>query len=472
MRAGARAAPATSMTGDTPEYVSRAEAERGRYFETRSAVARAVLASRARRVLVDGPVGTGKTRVLLERVRACCLKYPRCRWLLARSVRKWLTQSALVTWEEKVLEPGLLVRDRVRRGTRAEYRFRNGSVVVVAGLDDPQSVFSAEYDGAVLVEATEVTRDTAEKVDGRLRNGRMPYQQLLMDCNPGPPSHWLYRAFESGWCVRLPMRHTDNPTLYRPDGTRTRAGVEYLGRLEDLTGVRRERLLHGKWAQADGLVYDAWDPAIHVIDSFDIPATWRRYWAIDFGFTRPMAWQWWAEDPDGRLYLYREIYQTGRLVRDVALWVRQEWLAHEPRPSAVVCDHDPEKIATIEQVLGVTCTPADKADRVGGIQQVAGRLAPAGDGRPRLFLFRSALAHEPDTRLQQSGRPTRTAAEFDCYVWNPNLARGEEPLKENDHGLDATRYLVRQVAGRPPVGADPYATDFDPEPRLPGDTFA
>jgi predicted transcriptional regulator len=39
---------------------------------------------------------------------------------------------------------------------------------------------------------------------------------------------------------------------------------------------------------------------------------------VDFGYTNPFVMQWWAEDPDGRLYLYREIYRTRRLVEDHA----------------------------------------------------------------------------------------------------------------------------------------------------------
>ncbi len=429
--------------------VTRAEAEKGRWIDLTRPHARAVLKSRARRVLVDGPLGTGKTRINLEKVRACCLKYPGCRWVLLRSVRKWLTHSALVTWENKVLEPGLLIPDRVRPSNRCEYRFKNGSVVVVAGLDDPQSVFSAEYDGACLIEAIEIDQDTAEKVDGRLRYGKMPYQQFLMDCNPGPPTHWLHRAFERGWCERLPMRHTDNPAFYLADGTtRTKAGHDYLGRLDDLSGVLQARLRDGKWVQAEGVVYDKWDAAVHLVDPVEVPAFWRRYWSIDFGFTNPLCWQFWAEDPDGRLHLYREIYQTGRLVADVAEWVRKT-THDDPRPDVVITDHDPEAMAVIERTLGVTCTPANKTDKKGGLQQVKDRLRRAGDGKPRLTVSKAALCHLPDEGLRAVGKPTSTAGEIDSYVWNPRLARNEEPLKENDHGCDAMRYLVGHLDGGP-----------------------
>lgn len=454
--------------------ITRDQAEAGRFFDMRPAFTREVFASRERRVLVDGPLGTGKTRLNLEKLRACCLKYPRTRGILLRSVRKWLTNSALVTWEDKVLEPGLLVPDRIRRENRSEYRFKNGSVVVVAGLDDPQGVFSAEYDVAVLIEAIEISQDTAEKVDGRLRNNRMPYQQLLMDCNPGPPTHWLHHAFDvTKWCRRFPMRHTDNPALYNPDGSRTRFGQQYLAALDDLTGVRGDRLARGKWVQAEGAIYGGWDPRVHVIDSFPIPHYWKRYWSIDFGFTNPLCWAFWAQDPDGRLYLYREIYQTGSLVKDVCEQARALSLG-EPEPTDVIADHDPENIAQVERFARVHVTPADKSDKKGGIQQVAERLKTQGDGKPRLFLFRDALAHEPDESLRAAGKPTRTESEFDSYVWDPKLKKGEAPQDKDNHGMDSARYLCRHVDGRPSFTGNPYGTDYGaPDlPDLPGDTFS
>ena len=46
----------------------------------------------------------------------------------------------------------------------------------------------------------------------------------------------------------------------------------------------------------------------HVIRSFEVPKSWRRYRSFDFGYTKPFSVGWWAADPDGRLYRYREYY--------------------------------------------------------------------------------------------------------------------------------------------------------------------
>jgi len=157
--------------------------------------------------------------------------------------------------------------------------------------------------------------------------------------------------------------------------------------------------------------------------------------------------QWWGEDPDGRLFLYREIYHSRRLVEDHARQARKlmvlpsgKWL--EPRPRAVICDHDAEDRATLEKHLKLKTTAAHK--RVSpGIQAVQSRLKSAGDGRPRLFIMRGALV-ERDDELDEAKKPACTEEEVSGYVWavKPGGTTPEVPVKENDHGMDALRYMV------------------------------
>lgn len=202
--------------------------------------------------------------------------------------------------------------------------------------------------------------------------------------------------------------------------------------------MRHARLRRGVWAAADGAVYDAWDPQQHVVEPFPIPAAWRRIRAIDFGYTNPFVCQWWAIDPDGRMFLYREIYRTRRLVQDHAKHMFE--LSRGERIDATVTDHDAEARATLEH-YGIDTTPARKAI-VPGIQAVAQRLRAADDGKPRLMLLRDALV-EPDRELVDAHLPFCTAQEFDSYVWSK---RGDErPLDQSDHGMDAMRYAVRFV---------------------------
>jgi hypothetical protein len=288
-------------------------------------------------------------------------------------------------------------------------------------------------------EAIELTEEDWEAITTRLRNGRVPYQQLIGDTNPSYPHHWLKKRCDGGKCRLIQTRHEDNPVLY--DGTAyTPFGVSYLSKLDALTGPRKARLRHGRWVQAEGVVYESWDAAVHLIDPFDIPEAWPRYLSVDFGYTNPFVCQWWAADPDGRLYLYRERYRTKCLVEDHAAAIR-EMSAGEPPPRAVICDHDAEDRATLTKHLGLPTVAAKKAVTV-GIQVVEKRLARRADGRPGLFVFRDSLAGR-DEALDAAKKPGSVVEEFDSYVWDVRDGRPpkEEPVKESDHGLDSLRYL-------------------------------
>jgi phage terminase large subunit len=322
--------------------------------------------------------------------------------------------------------------------------------VVLGGLDKPARVMSTEYDLIYVQEAIELEEGAWEALSTRLRNGRMPYQQLLADTNPSSPTHWLKQRCDAGRCVLLESRHEDNPTVT----------PEYLARLDQLTGARLQRLRYGRWAQAEGVVYDEWDPARHVLwpgrpgyPSAAERRSWRRIWAVDFGFTNPFVWQEWGIDGDGRMYLLREIYRTGRLVEEHVLEVLRV-VQDAPGPEVIVCDHDAEDRATLERHLGLARTVRAHKDVSPGIQAVKARLQPAADGRPRLFVLGDAGVGR-DPALVDAGRPTGTVAEFDGYVWDSAAAGGpkETPRKADDHGLDALRYAVAWVdaLGRRPL---------------------
>lgn len=364
------------------------------------------------------------------------------RGLIVRKTRESLTEAALVTYEDKVLPEGSAISAGSQRRMRQAYHYSNGSEIIIGGLDKAQKVMSTEYDLIYVQEAIELEENDWEACTTRLRNGVMPYQQLFGDTNPDAPTHWLKRRAENGQTRMIESRHEDNPSVTE----------EYLARLDALTGVRFFRLRKGLWVAAEGMIYDGYDPAVHLINRDDpryglksgIPADWPRYWGVDFGYTNPFVWQAWAQDPDGRLLRYREIYRTHGLVEDHAEDIKRA-SEGDPPPVAIICDHDAEDRATLERKVGLTTTAAYK-DVSPGIQAVASRLKVAGDGKPRLIFLRDSL-YEADPELVEAKKPTCTEEEIGGYVWDVSNGqkKGEAPVKKNDHGLDDARYVVAHV---------------------------
>ncbi len=259
-------------------------------------------------------------------------------------------------------------------------------------------------------------------------------------------------------------QHEDNPVLYDDAGQLTERGRNYMELLDNLTGVRYLRLRKGIWAAADGLIYEEWDDSVHVIDCMPRGYTsWVRYWAVDFGYTNPFVWQQWSVDPDGRLYLEKEIYHSKRLVEDHAKQIMREVTELDGRtfrttkPRAIICDHDAEDRATLERHLGMSTVAATKTVS-DGIQAVAARLRVQKDGKPRLFVMRNALV-ERDEALATAGRPLGLIQEMPGYVWAPGKdgkPEKEEPFKMDDHSADALRYMVAQLDIKKRARADRY----------------
>lgn len=386
-------------------------------------------------LLSTGSAGGGKSRAAAEKVHAYLKKYPNAMAVALRKTRESMTNSTVLFMERTIIGRDPQVK-HIRSKNRFEYA--NGSMLAYGGMkneEQREQIRSIGGQGAVdlvwMEEANKFTEDDYNEVLARMRGIAAPWRQVVLTTNPDTPTHWINtRLIQGGEAKVYYSGALDNP--YNPP--------EYIDTLNKLTGVLHQRLVKGLWVQAEGAVYDEWDPSIHAIEPFEIPGDWRRIRAVDFGYTNPFTCQWWAIDNEGRMYLYREVYMSGRLVEDHTRQINE--LSQGEKIEATVADHDAEDRATMHR-YGVYTVPALK-DVSPGIQAVQTRLRVADDGKPRLFVVRGALV-ETDTKLEGEKRPTCTEAEFPGYVW-PKTAEGkpvkEVPVKVDDHGLDALRYAV------------------------------
>jgi hypothetical protein len=459
---------------------------------------KAVFGDRSAEILVAGPAGTGKSRGLLEKLFAQASKFAGMRGLMLRKTNVSLASTGLQTWEKFVVAEAMAVGAvKYFGGSKRQppgYIFSNGSFIAVGGMDNPMKVMSSEYDVVYVQEANELDENEWEMITTRLRNGVMPYQQLLADCNPQEPTHWLKVRCDRGRTKYYHSVHEENPVYFDEvsgagglvEYKVTPAGAEYMAKLDALTGVRHARLRLGLWVAAEGAIYEQWNPAVHlidrpersstwrehVIDQHGIPWNWPRYWAVDFGYVNPMVVQRWAEKPDGELVMYAEHFLTGtpvdemcRLVMDDVSGPPPGWVPdqrsprwpdgtpklparlrqwREPKPSNVYADHDAEGRAVWVRDTGLQTTGAKK-EVLDGIQEVQVRLRDR-----RMFFMRDSLRHPIDMALADVKKPVNTVEEFPGYVWDTGAGKvmKEAPLKENDHGMDCTRYLAMARSAR------------------------
>lgn len=391
---------------------------------------------KSRIMLLTGSAGGGKSRLAAEKIHAYCKKYPGAVGIGLRKAREFASKSVVFAIKSAIGDDPT-VRYHASEQT---FYYGNGSKIFIAGMADEkqrQALRSINGDGSADIiwgeEANALTEDDHNELMARLRGRAADWRQVIYSTNPDTPTHWIKRRLmDGGEASVYYSQAADNP--HNPP--------EYLDTLASLTGVLKLRLSEGKWVQAEGAVYPEFSDAVHMVNWFEIPKDWRRLRVIDFGYVNPFVCQWWAMDNDGRLYRYREMYMTKRTVNVHAGHINRYSQGEDIE--ATIADHDAEDRATLQE-HGIYTIAANK-EISPGIQAVTNRLKLGDDGKPRLFLLRNALVELDDSL--DGNKPTCTEQEFPGYVW-PKTVDGREvkevPVKENDHGMDALRYLVMYV---------------------------
>lgn len=401
-----------------------------------------LMRERRREVLLAGPAGTGKSRACLEKLNLVAMQVP-IRGAIVRKVRKTLSQAALVTYEEKVLPRPHPARFWTED---QEYRYGSGAVVAVCGLDDPEKIKSTEFDLIYVQEATELDQLDWELLVSRLRNGVLSYQQLMADCNPADPYHWLKQRCDRGECLLLDTRHEDNPVLYDHGQSRwTDFGQTYLETLDTLTGYTYQRLRLGQWVSAEGMFFTEWNPGVHVVDDVELDPEWPRWVSVDYGFAAPWCALWFCRDPESRVvYCYRERYGAGYRDEEQAEIIRGESegeriVLRVLDPSMFNARTEAQRPSIAQVYAGVLgeVVPGMNNRRTGW-SVVRAALDVRGEGGPRLRVVRGACPN-----LE------RTLPAMVRDVLDPeDVADKVKGQKTEDHAVDALRYGLTAEAQR------------------------
>jgi len=381
--------------------------------------ARELIMARDPEVLIAGPGGTGKTLASCYKLHFAALKYPGVRLLMARKVLEDLKTGALSTFIN-IVQPQL-AGVRQFGGNRfypAEFRYPNGSVMMVVGMDKPGKVMSAEFDMAYVNEATELNETDWEALSTRLRNGKMPYQMLFGDCNPSGARHWLNLRCNDGRTRRIVSVHKDNPAYWDPIREEwTPIGQRYVNEnLKNLTGAMRKRMYDGIWASAEGMVYDGFTD--EHIRSQDVDG-WRTILAVDVGSRNPTAILTIHIAGDERVHVSREVYRRNMTASEIVAAVETE--ADLSKPDTIFLD--PSAKGYIDDLIR-DGYPAEKAenDVLVGIQRVQAVIAHGFSVDPACV---------------------NLIEEFGMYAYpdNPKVET-DKPVKDHDHALDALRYGI------------------------------
>jgi len=189
-----------------------------------------------------------------------------------------------------------------------------GQRILFRGFDDPLKLTSMTVPIGVLCwvwieEAFEIDDETEfDTLDESIR-GEMPdglWKQVTLTFNPWIDSHWTKTRYfdrENPDTFTLTTTYKCNEWLDEQDRKK-------IADLEDTNPERYKVVGLGEYGLPGGVYYGEFRRDIHVVEPFDIPAEWKRFRAMDYGFDM-LAVPWFAIDPQANLWLYRELYESG-----------------------------------------------------------------------------------------------------------------------------------------------------------------
>ena len=247
--------------------------------------------------------------------------------------------------------------------------------------------------------------------------------RLWFNCNPAGPSHWFYKDWilesERRNCLRLHFTMEDNPAL--TDAIRARYERLY-------SGVFYRRFVLGQWAQAEGRVYDFFEPDMVQ----PVPAGTFEKWYIscDYGTINPTSMGLWGLQK-GVWYRVKEFYFDSR--------AKQRQMTDEEYALAL------EKLAGDRPITAVVADPSaasfmETLRRHGWVVKKAENEVLSG--------IRLTADYLKSGKIVICEGCKDLLREMDEYVWDLDSPSKDRVKKEHDHAMDEMRYFAATVLGK------------------------
>jgi phage terminase large subunit len=385
---------------------------------------------------------TGKTYGALVWFHWLMCNTPNAKGLWVRDTYNNLINSACETFERKVLplppeHPDSPVQ--VFGGERPQrYLYSNGGEILLGGLDKPGKFLSAEFDYIYINQVEDIPLTAYEMLTARAdgRAGNTIHPQVLSDCNPSYPGHWLLARHSVGDLEMFEQLHIHNPMLYDSAGNLTGRGREVMTNLNKLTGIRRQRGLEGLWVAAEGAIYDNFSYAENVTEAAEYNPDLPVFWGVDDGYAEggglgtpgyhPRAFVLANQRNDGGFNIFAEYYKTLQLP-EASINEVMSWSYHEPDLALV----DSSAAELRRRLTDKDIFNGAASHRVADGIKVVRRFLCDGSGKRSLHIH---------------PRCKNLIRELQGYRYDDKFSSSEagepKPLKIDDHLVDALRYLL------------------------------
>lgn len=251
--------------------------------------------------------------------------------------------------------------------------------------------------------------------------------KFWFNCNPEGPYHW----FKTEWIDKrekkrlLYIHFVMDDNLSLSDKRKERYRSLY-------SGVFFKRYILGLWTVAEGIIYDMFDQAKHVIDKITDLITDTYYVSVDYGTQNATVFLLWCRNKQNKWICIKEYYYSGRdesaQKTDTEYADDLKKFLGDVKPKAIIVDPSAASFIAELRKRGYAIRKA-KNDVLNGIRCVASLL------NQEKIAFSSACKN--------------TLLEFSSYIWDEKAAeRGEDkPVKQHDHCMDSARYFCYTILG-------------------------
>lgn len=359
-----------------------------------------------RYIVSYGGSGSGKSYGVTQSILIRVLSEDGHRFLVARKYATSLKRSVFQLFLDLISEWRLTELFKINL-TDMTISCVNGNKIMFVGLDDVEKLKSiAGITGIWIEEATEITVEDFMQLDLRLRGNTKHHLQILLTFNPTSSRSWLKKRFFDNRDDNVHIIHStykDNKFI----------DEHYKQTLESL--IEQDENFYrvyalGEWGTLKGRIYEEYK----IIDELPEDYQLRKY-GLDFGFNAHMAMVEVRED-NNDLYLQECYYRTKTTTDELIQYMKQEGISTR---DTIYCDSaEPDRIEMLKHA-GFNAISAKKNVRA-GIDAVKSKT------------------------LHITKQSTNLIKEIDNYSWKEDKEGNslEEPVKFNDHLMDALRYAI------------------------------